>query len=151
MGSAETMTGEASRTCREADLLIGAKRMTEAVRQEGQQVFCAYRAEEILEYIKEHPQHENIAVVLSGDVGFFSGAKDFLGHVKEQEENLEVRVIPGISSLVYFCAKLHVPWEKVKAISVHGREEGLVSGVRNILWFLRWQEERIRLQNFVRD
>lgn len=130
MGSAETMTGEASRTCREADLLIGAKRMTEAVRQEGQQIFCAYRAEEILEYIKEHPQYENVAVVLSGDVGFFSGAKDFLGHVKEQEENLEVRVIPGISSLVYFCAKLHVPWEKVKAISVHGREEGLVSGVR---------------------
>ena len=43
---------------------------------------------------------------------------------------LEVRMIPGISSLVYFCAKLHVPWEKVKAISVHGREEGLVSGVR---------------------
>lgn len=43
---------------------------------------------------------------------------------------MEVRVIPGISSLVYFCAKLHVPWEKVKAISVHGREEGLVSGVR---------------------
>ena len=130
MGSAETMTGEASRICREADLLIGAKRMTEAVRQEGQQIFCAYRAEEILEYIKEHPQYENVAVVLSGDVGFFSGAKDFLGHVKEQEENLEVRVIPGISSLVYFCAKLHVPWEKVKAISAHGREEGLVSGVR---------------------
>ena len=70
MGSAETMTGEASRTCREADLLIGAKRMTEAVRQEGQQIFCAYRAEEILEYIKEHPQYENVAVVLSGDVGF---------------------------------------------------------------------------------
>ena len=43
---------------------------------------------------------------------------------------MEVHVIPGISSLVYFCAKLHGPWEKVKAISAHGREEGLVSGVR---------------------
>lgn len=130
LGSAETMTGEAKRACREADLLIGAKRMTEAVRQEGQQVFCAYRGEEILEYIETHPQYEKVAVVFSGDVGFFSGAKDLLAHVKEQEEKLEVRVIPGISSLVYFCAKLHVPWEKVKTVSVHGREEGLISGVR---------------------
>ena len=69
MGSAETMTGEASRTCREADLLIGAKRMTEAVRQKDSK-FLRLPCGGILEYIKEHPQYENVAVVLSGDVGF---------------------------------------------------------------------------------
>ncbi|EJW92034.1 precorrin-6y C5,15-methyltransferase (decarboxylating), CbiE subunit, partial [gut metagenome] len=100
------------------------------MKREGQQVFCAYQAEEIFAYIEEHPQYERVAVVLSGDVGFFSGAKEFLACAKKREEEMEIRVIPGISSLVYFCAKLRVPWEKVKAVSVHGREEGLISSVR---------------------
>ncbi len=130
MGSSDTMTAEAKRACKEADLLIGAKRMTEAVFREGQQVFCAYRAEEILTYMKEHPQYEKIAVVLSGDVGFFSGAKELLAGIREQELDMELQVIPGISSLACFCARLHVPWEHVKAVSVHGREEGLISSVR---------------------
>lgn len=130
MGSVDTMTGEAKRACREADLLIGAKRMTEAVFREGQQAFCAYRAEEILTYMKEHPEYEKIAVVLSGDVGFFSGAKELIASIKEQKLDVELQVIPGISSLVSFCARLHVPWEHVKAVSVHGREERLIASVR---------------------
>lgn len=130
MGASDTMTVEAKRVCEEADLLIGAKRMTEAVSREGQQVFCAYRAEEILTYIKEHPQYEKIVVALSGDVGFFSGAKELIAGIEKQKLNVELQVLPGISSLVYFCARLQVPWEQVKTVSVHGREEGLISSVR---------------------
>ena len=35
----------------------------------------------------------------------------------------EVEVLPGISSLQYFCAKLQRPWEQVRVVSLHGREE----------------------------
>ena len=34
--------------------------------------------QEISRYIEEHPEYEKIAVVLSGDVGFYSGARKLL-------------------------------------------------------------------------
>lgn len=34
-----------------------------------------YRTEEIVSYIKEHKEHSKIGILLSGDTGFYSGAK----------------------------------------------------------------------------
>lgn len=124
-GSPETMTQEALQTIREAELLIGARRMTEAAAAPGQEVFCAYRPDEIKACIDSHPEYEKIAVVLSGDVGFFSGAKKLLAVLGG-----EVKILPGISSLVSFCAKLGIPWEDVRPFSIHGKDENLVGHVR---------------------
>mgnify|MGYP000638741227 CR=1 FL=1 len=83
-------------------------------------------------------------------LAFFSGAKDFLGHVKEQEENLEVRVIPGIFvSCLFLCEAACPMGKKVKSDQCpRGERKDWFPVYGNILWFLHWQEERIRLQNF---
>ncbi len=60
----------------EAELLIGAKRMTDAVQRPGQMVLHEYRSDKIVEYIKTHPQYRTVAIALSGDVGFYSGAME---------------------------------------------------------------------------
>ena len=74
MGSAASMTREAAEAIEDSDCLIGARRMLEAAGGKAA-VFCEYRAEEILSYIEAHPEYGKIGVVLSGDTGFYSGAK----------------------------------------------------------------------------
>lgn len=125
MGTSHGMTGEAYSACREAQLLIGAKRMLHGAAELKKPFFEAYRAGEILAYVKEHPEYERIAILLSGDVGFYSGAKE-LRKVFEKEE---LRIYPGISSVAYLCAKKGLSWEDVKLTSLHGREQNLISAV----------------------
>lgn len=130
MGSRENFTAEVKKACDEAELLIGAGRMLEASVRDGQAVYTAYKPEEIVEYIRQHPEYERIAIVLSGDPGFYSGAKKLLG-LLEDEPQMEATVLPGISSVAYLCAKLRVSWEDAALVSVHGRKENLLSVIRN--------------------
>lgn len=126
MGSGDTLTVEGRRALDKADLLIGASRMVEAVRKPHQDVFCEYQSEKIGEYIRLHNEYENIVVVLSGDVGFYSGAKKLLKVLGEETE-----VLCGISSVVYFMAKIGLSWDDARIVSAHGRSCNLVSLIRH--------------------
>lgn len=128
MGTAETLTAEGKEACEKACLLIGAKRMLEAADQR-QHMYASYQPEEIVSYIKEHPEYEDVAVLLSGDAGFYSGASRLLKRM-EDEPQIEARVIPGISSVAYFCAKLGVSWEDAALRSLHGRKDNILAAVR---------------------
>lgn len=127
MGTRDTMTQEAAEAFAQADLVIGAKRMLENLGVSGKPVFISYHTEEICQYIASHPQYERIAVAMSGDVGFYSGTKKLLDALKEYD----VQVLPGISSVVYFCAKLHKSWEDTKLVSAHGKTANIVDAVKN--------------------
>lgn len=127
MGNPDNMTIEAERACREAELLVGAGRMLAAADTAGKAVLNAYQAEKIREYLYSHPEYEKVAVLLSGDVGFYSGAKRLL----EVFEGEEVQVYSGISSLVYLCGRLGTSWEDAKLVSLHGREQNVIAAVKN--------------------
>ena len=75
MGTIEGMTIEAYEACKNCDLLIGADRMLDNLRDLGKPEFVSYKYGEIAQYIKEHTEYENIVVAMSGDVGFYSGTK----------------------------------------------------------------------------
>lgn len=75
--------------------------------------------------VKAAKEHDCIAVLVSGDVGFFS-ASTGLGEALSQYPHINVRHINGVSSLQYLCAQVGVPYEGVKAVSLHGREGSLV-------------------------
>lgn len=62
-----------------------------------------------------------IGIVLSGDAGFYSGAKKLEEVLNGSEERYEIQRIPGISSVVYFAAALHTSWEDAALVSLHGR------------------------------
>ncbi|RDU24537.1 precorrin-6A reductase [Anaerosacchariphilus polymeriproducens] len=132
MGAKETMTLEARKALDEAELLIGAGRMLAAASNENQAVFEAYEPVRIKEYIMEHPEFEKIVIALSGDIGFFSGAKKLLKELEVFEQAGEmIQVICGISSAVYFCSKLKIPWDDVKVSSLHGKDENIIGLVQN--------------------
>ena len=125
MGSRETLTVQGLEAVESADLLIGADRMLEAVRCPGQDVYCAYQSEKIAACIQEHPEYEKIAVVLSGDVGFYSGARKLVELLGE-----EIQIVCGISSVVYFMSKIGLSWDDAKLVSTHGRNCNLISYIR---------------------
>ena len=125
-GSLEEMTGQARRAIRGADCVIGAKRMLEAAFSDGRQVRCeAVAPGEILQCIRERRDCRRFAVVLSGDTGFFSGAKRLLPLLTD----CEVEVLPGLSSLQVLCARLGTSYEDVVPLSLHGRDGDIVPDV----------------------
>ena len=126
MGNPDTCTIEARKAIKEAELLIGAKRMLESVRVSEQDSFMEYNSEKIGNYLDEHPEYEKIAVLLSGDVGFYSGAKKLQERLKDRE----VRQISGLSSPVYFMSKIGCSWDDAVITSAHGKKENLVELIR---------------------
>lgn len=131
-GSQDYLTVRGRECLRQADLIIGAERVVKAAALDRQDICRSYRPAEIVDYIKAHTEYKNIAVALSGDVGFYSGAKGILAALAgDKDSEPEVEVVPGISSVIYFCAKLHIPWEDAALVSMHGKKAHVVSAVRD--------------------
>lgn len=122
MGSRDTLTIEGEKALEKAELLIGARRIADSVKMPHHTVVYEYDSEKILKCIEENSQYEHIVIALSGDVGFYSGAKKLLHNLGE-----DTRVICGISSVVYFMAKAGLSWDDAKIVSAHGRNCNLVS------------------------
>ena len=74
-----------------------------------------YRTEEIVSYIKEHKEHSKIGILLSGDTGFYSGAKKLKERLTEVCSD-QIKIYPGISSLSYLASKAGVSWEDAKIL-----------------------------------
>lgn len=128
MGAAETMTVEGVRACNQADCIIGAKRMLTAVEQVldiEKPMVSMYLSQQIVEYIRSHEEYGDIVIALSGDVGFYSGAKKLVDALPE----VEVELLCGISSAVYFASKLHTSWDDMKLMSVHGRRANIIAAL----------------------
>lgn len=125
MGSPKTLTLSGQEAVRNADLIVGAKRMADAVRFVGQDFLYEYRSKEISEYLKAHPEYTKVVVALSGDVGFYSGAKKLVELLGPETE-----MICGISSVVYFMSKIGLSWDDAKIVSAHGKTCNLISLIR---------------------
>lgn len=125
-GSRGAMTAEAETAIRNADCLIGAQRMLDAAAAPGQAQYSAIAPQAIADFITAHREYRRFAVVMSGDAGFFSGAKKLLPLLK----GCRTEVIPGLSSLVTLCARLQSSYEDVFVTSLHGRDHNIVPDVR---------------------
>jgi len=125
-GSAKAMTGEVREAIGNADCLIGAGRMLEAVKGPGQPAVSLISPGQISDYIHEHKEYTSFAVVMSGDSGFFSGTKKLLPLL----ERCSVKVLPGLSSLSVMAAALGLSYEETLTVSVHGRDTDVIPDIR---------------------
>ena len=128
-GGEEGFTREAWEACRSAGLLIGAERMLKAAAVPGQKTYAAYDPGEILSCIHAHPEEEQVTVALSGDIGFYSGARK-LEEALGEDPRIQVRLVPGVASAVVFAARMGIPWEDVAFASIHGRKCSPISLIR---------------------
>ena len=65
-------------------------------------------------------KEKNAAVLVSGDAGLYS----MLGLLSRRFGRQRLRVVAGVSSLQAFCARLALPWQEAKILSLHGRDCG---------------------------
>ena len=125
-GNPELLTGAARQAIAESNILIGDKRMLSSFADASKKVYGTIKTSEIAAIAaKADPEKDVLAVLVSGDVGFFSLAKTISGKLPDCEC---VRYC-GISSLVYFASKLNMSWDDAKIVSMHGRRQNLVSAV----------------------
>ena len=125
MGDGDTLTLEADKACRKADLIIGAKRIAESLSAYGKPLSFAILPKDIEKIVKES-SGQRFVVAMSGDTGFYSGTKKLLPLLS----GMNVRVMPGISSIPYFCSRIGESWDDALLVSAHGRYCNLVSKVR---------------------
>lgn len=125
-GSEAAQTGEVRAAIEHTDCLIGAARMLEVAARPGQLRVAAIAPDAIAAAIAAHPECSNFTVLMSGDTGFFSGTKKLLPLLP----NCHVRVLPGLSSMSYLCARLGKRYEEAVPVSLHGREHDIAADVR---------------------
>lgn len=130
-GNLNLLTAEAREALERAQLIAGAPRLADSMEGFGKAVFKDYRPEAILDFLQKHPEYHRAAVVLSGDTGFYSGAKKLVEAFEHEEGiRIETEVLPGISSMNYFFARQKLSWEDVRLLSLHGRDADLLSEVQ---------------------
>lgn len=125
MGNPDTLTLAGQKAIAAAGQIVGAARMLAAFPDHPGQRKALIRAEDIAKAVSDFPG--DTAVLLSGDVGFYSGAAKLHALLKDAL----VEAIPGISSLSYFCAKLCRSYQDVHVVSVHGREANVVGEIQS--------------------
>ena len=120
-GKIDGITEYAKKQLVNAQVIFGARRMLD---------FCqklsttadfveAYQPEAINTYLKGHSEIKSAAVALSGDVGFFSGAKKMIDGIQDQK----IELVPGISIVEGMAARFALSWDDMKLVSCHGKEK----------------------------
>lgn len=118
-GQPENLTLQGLAALRQADLILGARRLL-AVLPAGctENRAAAYRPDEVAELLQASGA-ENAVLVYSGDTGFYSGASSMLE--KLEALGVRARVLPGLSSIQLLAAALGRPWQGWNLVSAHGR------------------------------
>ena len=143
-----------------AQIVFGAPTVIERARAAGvlpaeTKCVAEYKAEKVLSFLLQvssefndgttaagMPAPECRAVVLfSGDTGCFSGAASYAEAVRklsnDGQNSVDLRILPGISSVSALAARLGVPVNGAQILSRHGRDCNLVGHlVRNRAVFL---------------
>ena len=129
MGAPGMWTVVARKTLLEADAVAGASRMIESVEKDlGEKaVMKAYDGKKILDWFEHAPQLRKLAVLYSGDTGFYSGASGLAETLRERQkagkdQEIQLEILPGISTVSYLASKLQIPWQDLELESLHGRE-----------------------------
>ena len=80
-----------------------------------------YRAAEIIPVLEREKPHRAV-IVFSGDTGFCSGAGAMLEALRSWNRDVQVRVLPGISSFSYLAARLKEHYDDAALFSLHGKD-----------------------------
>lgn len=120
-----TLTEEVKQAAQEAELLIGGKRLL-ALFPDQRHFVLDRNLSAATDYIASHAEKERICVLVSGDTGFYSYARYLLSRLPE---GIAATVLPGISSMQAFCARLGISCENLASVSMHGRAGALLSTV----------------------
>ena len=103
-----------------ADVVIGAHRALAGIDVPPDVVRCELvKTADIVAALTDAASWQRAVVVMTGDVGLFSGARRLVEALSGNAQ-VAVCVIPGISSASYLAARLARPWQDWRFASAHG-------------------------------
>lgn len=103
-----------------ADVVIGAHRALAGIDVPPDVVRCELvKTADIVAALTDAASWQRAVVVMTGDVGLFSGARRLV-EALSGDARVDVRIIPGISSASYLAARLARPWQDWRFVSAHG-------------------------------
>lgn len=103
-----------------ADVVIGAHRALVGIDVPPDVVKCELvKTADIVAALIDAASWQRAVVVMTGDVGLFSGARRLM-EALSGDAQVDVHVIPGISSASYLAARLARPWQDWRFASAHG-------------------------------
>jgi cobalt-precorrin-7 (C5)-methyltransferase len=127
-GSSDYLTPAAVQAVEAAGVLVGAKRLLDLFPlNSGERLVVTSKLDEVLDSMDKRLWSQNIAVLVTGDPGFFSLAK----RVIERFGRDRCRVVPGISSVQVAFARLGLDWADARLISAHKEDPELDPGLEN--------------------
>ena len=151
-GSGSTVTGEAAKVLADASLIIGSpydlKLALEVVERETgvsslgkKRTAALVNAEDIADCIKKDPGGD-VAVVFTGEVGFYDTARELIDRLGAYS----VRIIPGISVLGIFAAKLRLSCESGPILEFNDSSSPVIYAVstREYVFLILNGEEVVR-------
>ncbi|MCM1091731.1 MAG: precorrin-6A reductase [Butyrivibrio sp.] len=140
MGDMGTLTVSAREEISRAEYLFGAQRLLTCVEDwglagRGQRAYPYYLAGDILPVldglcdnaasVDDADRDFSVAVLFSGDSGFYSGAEKMYQALTKWKERFEgevrIQIYPGISSVSYLASKCGMSWQDARIMSIHGR------------------------------
>ena len=123
MGTEQMLTEQARQTIQNADIVLSTGRLAESlasVRTDIQTLAFSQLAQRAQE------SAGSVAILLSGDTGFYSAAKSLTAKLRGSGT---VELVPGISSIQLFCARFHTSYDDAVLLSLHGRTGALLAPV----------------------
>ena len=128
-GSADYVIPAARTAVKSAKITIGSKRALDLFPEASEKIYLNVKdVQEKLEMAVDLV-HEgtSVCVLSTGDPGFSGVLKPIKRIIKEKklEKDINLEVIPGISSLQLCAARLEIPWDESDLMTFHGRENCL--------------------------
>lgn len=121
-GDERFLTKEAREAIATADLVISNKRFSNWLKPLCREFLLADLSETIAKLEGQLSEDKVIAVVVSGDVGFYSFSKK----ITEKFPLLKLEYINGLNSMQYLLAKLRCDYNGLKTVSLHGRDKNII-------------------------
>lgn len=129
-GSREYLTFKARKTAESSDIIIGSRRALELFSDvEAEKLVLGVRnMDEMLKVaVSKACEGNSVALLSTGDPGFSGLLKPILKLAGE----LELEIVPGVSSVQLCAAKLNISWDEANIITMHGK--GISKEILNML------------------
>jgi cobalt-precorrin-7 (C5)-methyltransferase len=119
-GSVDYLTFKSKKIVDSIDILIGSKRALDLFpgsEAEKIQLDAVNMKSQLKLAVSRVIRGKSVALLSTGDPGFSGILKPIL----ELSNDVEIEVVPGISSLQLCAAKLQIPWDNINLITLHGK------------------------------
>ncbi|WP_414470076.1 precorrin-6y C5,15-methyltransferase (decarboxylating) subunit CbiE [Methanobacterium sp. ACI-7] len=130
-GSKDYLTSAALNVVGLADIIFGSKRALDLFETKVQKIELDTKnmIKSFKDALGEAGNGKNVVILSTGDPGFSGILKPIL----KLNKDIEIEVIPGISSVQLCAAKLKIPWDEANIVTMHGKgiSEDILDTINN--------------------